>query len=194
MGIVTPVSVVRVYTGTVVQVKTEKREGYNAIRVAFKEVKEGRLNSPLSGVFKKIKISSFRMLREFRLNSIEDYKAGDMIGIEQFNKGAFVDVTGVSKGKGFQGVVKRFNFKGGPKTHGQSNSWRAAGSVGAGADPGKIWKGRKMPGRMGGDTLSVQNLPVISVDKEKNLLLIKGSIPGPRNTIVRISHAVKKGL
>ncbi len=191
-GNVLPVSVVKIYTGTVIQIKTKKKEGYNALRVAFKEVKKEKLTKPLSGIFEKNKTAPHKILKEFRIDNIDDYKIGDKIMVEQFRKGCFVDVTGISKGKGFQGVIKKFNFKGGTKTRGQSNKWRAAGSIGAGADPGKVWKGRKMPGRMGGNGESIQNLKVVEVNKDKNLLMIKGSIPGPRNAFVKISHAVKK--
>lgn len=191
-GRIAPVSVIKVYNGTIIQIQTKEKEGYNALKVAFKEIKKERLNKPLLGIFNKNKITPNKILKEFRIDNIDNYKIGDRILINQFGKDCFVDVSGISKGKGFQGVLKRYNFKGGPKTRGQSNKWKTAGSIGAGSDPGKVWKGHKMPGRMGGEAKTVQNLKVMYIDKDKNLLLIRGSIPGPRNIVVRIKPAVKK--
>ncbi len=191
-GICMPATVVKVFPGTVLQVKTNESDGYAALKIAFKEVKKDRLNNPLEGVYKKIKINPHKIIREFRVESKGNIQQGDILSIQQFKIGDFVDVQGVSKGKGFQGVVKRHGMKGGKKTHGQSNKWRAPGSIGAGTDPGRVWKGHPMGGRMGHDTKTIQNLIVISINIDKNFLLIKGSVPGPRKSIVRIKPAIKK--
>ncbi len=174
------------------KVKTKEIEVYNSVRVAFKETKKEKLNKPSLGIFNKNKTSPCKLLREFRIGNVDDYKVGDRVLIDQFKKDGYIDITGISKGKGFQGVVKRYNFKGGPKTRGQGNKWRSAGSIGAGTDPGRIWKGRRMPGRMGNITKTIQNLRIVHINKDNNLLLIKGSIPGPRSVIIKIRHAVKK--
>ncbi len=191
MGRVVPVSVVKVYNGTIIQIKTIEKEGYNALKVAFKEEKKEKLNKPLLGIFNKLKITPNKILKEFRTDNIDDCKIGDRILINQFGENSFIDVSGISKGKGFQGVLKKFNYKGGPKTRGQGNKWKTAGSIGAGSDPGKVWKGHNMPGRMGGEAKTIQSLKVMHIDKDKNLLLIKGSIPGPRNIIVQNKHSIK---
>lgn len=190
-GNLSPATVIKIYNGTIVQLKTSDKDGYDAIKVAFKEEKPERINKPLSGIFSKTKINPHRMLREFRVESVEGLQVGNVLSLKQFTPGDFVDVKGTSKGKGFQGVVKKFNFQGSPKTRG-SGTWRSAGSIGAGTDPGRVWKGHPMPGRMGFETKTIQNLRIININPEKGLLLIKGSVPGPRNSIIRILPAVKK--
>lgn len=192
-GTLIPVTVIKVYPQVVIQIKTKEKEGYNAIKVGFKETKKDALNKPSAGVFIKNKLAPYKFSRELTCDSADNFNIGDMLSAGQFQNGDFVDVQGISKGKGFQGVVKKYGFKGGPKTRGQGNSWRSAGSIGAGTDPGRVWKGHPMPGRMGYDTKTIQNLKIENVNNNKQLLLIKGSIPGPRNSIVKIMPAVKKG-
>ncbi len=191
-GTLIPVTVIKVYPQVVIQIKTKEKEGYNAIKVAFKEAKKDALNKPSAGVFIKNKLAPYKFSRELKYDSADNFNIGDMLSAGQFQNGDFVDAQGISKGKGFQGVVKKYGFKGGPKTRGQGNSWRSAGSIGAGTDPGRVWKGHPMPGRMGYDTKTIQNLKIINVNNDKQLLLIKGSIPGPRNCIIKIKPAVKK--
>ncbi|MDD5066533.1 MAG: 50S ribosomal protein L3 [bacterium] len=187
-----PVTVIQAYEGTIIQVKTNEKDGYQAIRVAFHEVAAKKLNKPEEGVFKKLKLKPHKIVKEFRLDKIETFKIGDKIMLTQFSEGDIIDVIGVSKGKGFQGVVKRYGFKGGPKTRGQSDRWRAPGAAGSGTSPGHVWKGKKMPGRMGSDRITIQRLRIAGVDKEKGLILIKGAVPGRKNSILVIKESVKK--
>ena len=191
-GNVIPVTVIQAGPCVVVDIKTVERDGYNAIKLAYKEVEKTKLNRPKLGLFSKNNLKPHKYLREFKIDNPDDFKIGDILSVEQFGPNDFVDVTGITKGKGFQGVVKRWNFKGGPKTRGQSNKWRAPGSIGGATFPARVWKGKKMPGRMGYKRKTVQNLKVVSVEKEKNIILIKGSIPGHNKSIVVIKKAVKK--
>ncbi len=170
---------------TVVQVKTEAKEGYNAAQLGFGEAK--RLKSPQRGHLKEL--GNFRYLREFRLADSGDIKVGDKVDVSLFKPGDLVDISGVSKGKGFAGVVKRHGFAGGPKTHGQSDRHRAPGSIGAGSSPGRVLKGPRMPGRMGNIRLTVRKLEVIQADADKNLLLVKGAVPGARNGLLLIGKS-----
>jgi large subunit ribosomal protein L3 len=173
--------------------KTVEKDGYNAIQIGFGETSEKRLGKPRAGHLKKAEVSPVRHLREFRVSDLEGYEAGQKIDVSAFEVGDHVDVTGVSKGKGFAGVVKRHGFRGGPKTHGQSDRWRAPGSVGAGSTPGRILKGMRMAGRMGNERVTVMNVQVVLVDADKNLLAVKGSVPGPKNGLVTVREAVKAG-
>ena len=166
----------------VVQVRTEDKEGYNAVQLGFGEAR--RLNSPERGHVGEL--GKFRHLREFRVEDTEDVQVGDRADAGLFQAGDVVDVIGISKSKGFAGVVKRHHFRGGPKTHGQSDRHRAPGSVGAGTSPGRVWKGTRMAGRMGGDRVTARNLEVCRADPERNLLLVKGAVPGPRNGLLLI--------
>ena len=191
-GNVVPVTVIKAGPCPIVQIKTEKKDGYNALRIAYKEVKETKLNRPELGTFKKVNISPHKIIREIRLEKIDGYKVGDVLNVEIFKEGGYVDITGITKGKGFQGVVKRWGFTGGPKTRGQSDRHRAPGAIGMCADPSRVWKNKRMPGRMGFEKKTVQNLKVIKIDKEKNLVIVKGSVPGTKNSIVIIKQAVKK--
>lgn len=192
-GNVIPVSVIKAGPCPIIQIKNLQNDGYNALKVAFKECKENRLNKPLLGIFKKVNIVPHRIMREIRIETVENYKIGDTLTVDIFKEGDFVDVSGITKAKGFQGAVKRWGFAGGPKTRGQSDRHRAVGSIGSNTFPGRVWKNKRMPGRMGGKRVTMQNLEVIKVDKPRNLLIIKGSIPGPKGAIVLIKKAVKKG-
>lgn len=169
----------------VVQRKTEKTDGYNAVQIGFQEIKDKLVNKPLKGHFKKAGVVPKRILREFR-DFEKEVKVGDTITVEIFNVNDSIKVSGYSKGKGFAGVVKRYNFRGGPKTHGQSNRLRTPGSIGQSSDPKRVFKGMHMAGRMGNAKITVRNLRILKIDTEKNLLLIKGSVPGSRNSIIEI--------
>jgi len=171
----------------VVQIKTEEKEGYNAAQLGFGEAK--KLKSAQKGHLKEA--GEYRYLREFRLDDTRDIKAGDSIDVSLFAAGDLVDITGVSKGKGFAGAVKRYGFHGGPKTHGQSDRHRAVGSVGAGSSPGRVLKGKKLPGHMGSERVTARHLEVVQVDSEKNLLLVRGAVPGANNGILLIRKSGK---
>ncbi len=191
-GSVTPVTLIETGPCYVTQRKTIENDGYNAIQIGFEEVAENRLNKPEAGHLKKANAPSVKHLREFRVSNPDDYEDGQKIEASIFEVGDFVDIVGVSKGKGFAGGVKRHHFRGGPKTHGQSDHWRAPGSVGAGSSPGRVFKGTRMAGQMGNQQVTVQNLKVAIVDADKNLLGVKGSVPGGKNGLVVIREAVKK--
>ncbi len=166
----------------VTQIKTTAKEGYNAAQLGFGEAK--RLNSPQRGHLKGL--GQFRYLREFRVVDTEAIKVGDRVDVGLFKEGDLVDITGVSKGKGFAGVVKRHHFAGGPKTHGQSDRHRAPGSIGATTSPGRVLKGMRMAGHMGNSRVTVRHLEVYKADPERNLLLVKGAVPGARNGLLLI--------
>lgn len=191
-GTVIPVTLIEAGPCYVTQRKTVEKDGYNAIQLGFGEVPEKRLNKPSAGHLKKSNSPSLKYLREFRVADPEEYTDGQQIDVSIFEVGDRVDVVGTSKGKGFAGVVKRHGFRGGPKTHGQSDRWRASGSVGAGSTPGRVLKGIRMAGRMGNERVTVQNVKVALVDADKNLLAIKGAVPGAKNGLVVVSEAVKK--
>jgi len=173
---------------TVIQVKTAAKEGYDAVQLGFGEAK--RLKSPQRGHLKGL--GQFRYLREFRVEDIEAVKIGDRVDVSLFEEGDMVDVTGVSKGKGFAGVVKRHGFAGGPKTHGQSDRHRAAGSIGATTSPGRVLKGRRMAGHMGSRRVTVRHLQVFEADPARNLLLVKGAVPGAKNELLLIRKSVRE--
>jgi large subunit ribosomal protein L3 len=166
----------------VTQLKTDDKEGYKAAQLGFGETK--KLNSPQKGHLKKL--GKFRYLREFRVADTEGVKVGDKIDVGLFKEGDLVDITGVTKGKGFAGVVKRYGFAGGPKTHGQSDRHRAPGSIGATTSPGRVLKGKRMAGHMGSERVTVSHLKVYKADPERNLLLVKGAVPGARNGLLLI--------
>ncbi len=180
-----PATLIEAGPCTVVQIKTEKRDGYNAVQLGFIEKKEKRLNKPQLGHFKRINIAPQRILREFRDFDAE-VKEGDQIRVDVFSVGDEVKISGLSKGRGFAGVVKRHNFGGGPKSHGQSDRLRAPGSIGQSAYPKRVFKGMKMGGRMGNERNSIRNLKVLKVVPDRNLILVKGGVPGARNSIVEI--------
>ena len=190
-GTVIPVTLIEAGPCFVTQKKTVEADGYNAIQVGFGDVPEKRLTQPINGHLKRAGVSPVKYLREFRVDDPGAYEEGQQIDVSVFNVGDKVDVTGTSKGKGFAGVVKRHHFRGGPKTHGQSDRWRAPGSVGAGSTPGRIFKGVRMAGRMGNQRVTVQNLRIALVDPDKNLLGIRGAVPGGKHGLVIISEAVK---
>ncbi len=183
-----PVTVIEAGPCYVTAVRTREKNGYEALQLAFEEVKEKSLNKPQLGVFKKLELKPHRYLKEFRdFEDIENYKPGDEIRVDIFKVGDRVKVTGKSKGKGFQGVVKRHGFGGGPRTHGQSDRWRAPGSIGQASFPSRVFKGLRMAGRMGNDRVTVRNLEVVKVDPENNILMVKGAVPGARNGLVYIT-------
>jgi large subunit ribosomal protein L3 len=187
-GMVTPVTVVEAGPCPVVQVKTTEKEGYAAVQVGFDEVKESRVNSPLAGHFKKAKIKPQRILREMRVDENSGYNVGDSIDVKAFEGMKKVHVTGTSKGRGFAGTTKRHGFKIGRRSHGNT-SQREPGSVGNCATPSRIFKGKRMPGRMGGITRTARNLELVRIDVENNLLFIKGAVPGANNGIVIVRTA-----
>ena len=181
-GRVVPVTVVQSGDLTVTQVKTEEKDKYVAVQVGFGSKSAKNINKPQREALKDL--GNFAVLKEFRLKE-NTYQTGDKIELSAFEVGDKVQVSGISKGKGFQGVVKRWNFAGGPKSHGQKHSLRAPGSIGS-TGPQRVFKGKKMAGRMGSDRITVKNLEVVGVDKEKNLLLIKGALPGRPGTLLEI--------
>lgn len=169
----------------VVQIKTDENDGYNAVQLGYAEQKETRVTKPVLGHFRRANVKPYRILKEFR-DMEGEYKEGDQINIEIFAPGERVNIAGLSKGRGFAGVVKRHGFRGGPKTHGQSNRHRAPGSIGQSAYPKRVFKGVKMAGRMGHKRTTIRNLEVVKVFPDRNLILIKGGVPGARNSIVEI--------
>jgi large subunit ribosomal protein L3 len=180
-----PVTVIEAGPCFVAQVKTKKTDGYDAIQLAFGDLKAGRANKPAEGHFAKAKIDPKRHLHEARVEGDQVYKRGQKITVEVFDVGTRVDVSGTSKGKGFAGVMKRHNFKGGPGGHG-SHFHRAPGSIGMCATPSRVLKGIGLPGHMGDETVTVKKLEVIKVDKEQNLLVVKGAVPGGKNGLLVI--------
>lgn len=190
-GIAIPVTVVEAGPCPIVQIKTEKREGYNAVQLGFGDLNEKRVNRPRRGHFRKANTTPHRYLKEFRVNSTEGLSVGSVVDAGIFSAGDAVDVTGISKGRGFTGVVKRWGFAGGRKSHGGEQDLRRPGSIGAGSDPSRVFKGKRMPGRHGGKRVTVQNLEVIEADSERNLLVIKGAVAGPPNGLLVIRKAVK---
>jgi len=191
-GTVVPVTVIEAGPCTVLQVKTQDRDGYQAVQLGFGARK--RVNEPLKGHFKGL--GAFRYLREFSVNDISQWQVGQKVGTEIFEPGDLVHVSGVSKGRGFAGVVKRHGFRGGPKTHGQSDRHRAPGSIGAGTSPGRVLKGMHMAGHMGNRQVTVRNLEVVESNAGRGVLMVKGSVPGAKNALLRIrlgrKHAVKR--
>ncbi len=169
----------------VIQVKTVAEEGYNAAQLGFGQAK--RLKSPEKGHLKEL--GQFKYLREFRVSDTKDIKPGERVDVSLFKAGDLVDITGVSKGKGFAGVVKRHHFAGGPKTHGQSDRHRAPGSIGATTSPGRVLKGKRMAGHMGSERVTVRHLEVFEADPDRNLLLVRGAVPGARNGLLLIKKS-----
>ncbi|MTI70814.1 MAG: 50S ribosomal protein L3 [Firmicutes bacterium] len=190
-GTVIPVTVVKAGPTSVVQKKVEEKEGYNAIQIGFEDVKESKLNKPMKGHYEKAGIDYKKYVREFIVENADDYEIGQEIKADVFEEGEKVDVTGVSKGKGFQGNIKRHNQSRGPETHG-SHYHRRVGSMGASASPSRVFKGKNLPGHMGHEKVTVQNLEVAKIDVDKNLLLIKGAVPGPKGGLLTIKETVRK--
>ncbi len=191
-GELIPVTVVRAGPCFVIQKKKVSKEGYNAVQVGFKNAKEKKLKKPLKGHFEKTKIPPLKFLREFRIENPNECEIGQEIKANIFKIGDFVDVGGISKGKGFQGVMKRHGFHGGPASHGQSDRKRAPGSIGGSSYPSRVFKGMKMAGRMGGEKKTIKNLEVIEVKEDENIILLKGSIPGAKKFLVVIKKS-KRG-
>ncbi|HEY5718530.1 MAG TPA: 50S ribosomal protein L3 [Motiliproteus sp.] len=190
-GVSVPVTVIEVEPNRVTQVKSTETDGYNAMQVTVGAKKSSRVNKPEAGHFAKAGVEAGRGLWEFRLADGEEVQVGDSLTVERFAAGQKVDVTGQSKGKGFQGVIKRWNFSMQDATHGNSLSHRAPGSIGQCQTPGRVWKGKKMSGHMGDERVTVQTLEVVRVDVERNLLLIKGAVPGAPGSDVVVKPAVK---
>lgn len=189
-GRMVPVTVIEAGPCTVVQKKTMENDGYEAVQLGFGEMKESRTTKPQKGHFEKAGVSVKRVLKEFRLSDSSSYNVGDEIKVDIFAEGEAVDVTGTSKGKGFAGVIKRFGNHRGPMSHG-SKYHRRVGSMGACSTPSRVMKGKKLPGHMGVDRVTVLNLDVVKVDTERNLLLVKGAVPGARGGIVSVRNTVK---
>ncbi len=189
-GSAVPVTVIKAGPCYVTQVRTVDQDGYSAVQLGFEETKTQRLSGGELGHLKKNELPPLRILREFRTN--EELEEGQTLTVDVFEEGERVDIVGKSKGRGFAGVVKRWGFSGGPKTHGQSDRHRAPGSIGAGSTPGRVFKGKKMPGRMGNDTVTSQNLLISRIDPENNIIAVRGSVPGPKNGLVIIKEARKQ--
>ena len=191
-GSVIPVSVIEAGPCPVVQVKNEESDGYNAVQIAFEEVRQSRSNLPKMGHFRKAGLPPYRHVQEFRVDDPSAFEPGQLIDVSIFKDVETIDVTGKSKGKGFQGVVKRYGFGGGKASHGVNKVHRGGGSIGMAAWPSRVLKGTKMPGRMGNANNHVKNLKVVEVDTENNLLLVRGAVPGSRNTILRLTTTSTK--
>ena len=189
-GNVIPVTVIETAGNIVAQVKTVETDGYNAIQLGFGDVKAKHINKPEMGHFAKSKLDPKKHLREFRLDDISSFKVGDEVKADIFAAGEKVDIQGTSKGKGFQGVIKRHGQSRGPMGHG-SMYHRRPGSMGPTSTPGRVFKGKKLPGHMGHVTVTIQNLDVVAVDMDKNVILVKGSVPGAKGAILKIKSAVK---
>ena len=189
------VTAIQLGPNTVTQLRTEERDGYRAVQIGTRGNSK-RLNRPARGHLRAsaAEDQTLTLLREFPADNLDDHELGQVISVEQFEAGSYVNVRGTSKGRGFAGGVKRWGFHGGPKTHGQSDRHRAPGSVGAGTTPGKVWKGQKMAGHMGARTVSVLNLLVVATDPSRDLLFVEGSVPGPPNGIVQVTPGRKAPL
>ena len=189
-GAVIPVTVLEAGPCTVVQVKNEETDGYKAVQLGFGDVKEKHITKPYKGHFNKAKLAPKKHIREFRLENVEDYKVGSEVKADIFQAEDIVDIQGISKGKGFQGVIKRHGQSRGPMGHG-SMYHRRPGSMGSTSTPGRVFKGKKLPGHMGVETVTIQNLVIVRVDTDKNAILVKGSVPGNKGSILKISDSVK---
>ncbi|MFR3920197.1 MAG: 50S ribosomal protein L3 [Clostridia bacterium] len=189
-GKVIPVTAIEAGPCVVAQVKNVETDGYEAIQLGFGEVKESKVNRPIKGHFAKSKLTPKKHLREFRADSVEGVKVGDELKADTFAAGDKVDIQGISKGKGFQGVIKRHGQSRGPMGHG-SMYHRRPGSMGPTSTPGRVFKGKKLPGHMGRNTITIQNLEVVKVDLDKNVILVKGSVPGANGSILKIKSSIK---
>ena len=189
-GALIPVTVLQAGPCVVTQVKTVDNDGYSAVQVGFSDKREKLVNKPLKGHFDKAGVSCKRYLKEFKFEDAESYALGQEIKADIFAAGDKIDATAISKGKGFQGAIKRHGQSRGPMAHG-SKYHRHAGSNGAASDPSKVFKGKKMPGQMGNKKVTIQNLEIVQVDAENNLLLVKGAVPGPKKSLVTIKETVK---
>ena len=189
-GKVIPVTVIEAGPCVVAQVKTVETDGYNAIQLGFGDVKEHKVTKPVKGHYAKVNITPKKHLREFRLDSVEGITVGTELKVDTFEAGEKLDIQGTSKGKGFQGVIKRHGQSRGPMGHG-SMYHRRPGSMGSTSTPGRVFKGKKLPGHMGAQTVTVQNLEVVKVDLDKNVILVKGSVPGANGAILKLKTSVK---
>jgi len=185
-----PVTVIEAGPCTITQIKTMEKDGYKALQLGFGDIKEKKVNKPLRGHFLKKKLSPLRFLKEFNVEDIEPYKIGQIIKVDTFEVGEKVDIIGTSKGKGFAGAMKRWNFAGGPNTHG--SMFKRKPASGGSTDAARTFRGKRGPGRMGGDRISAQGLNVIKVYTDRNLILVKGSVPGAKNGLLLIKKSVKK--
>lgn len=191
-GTVTPVTVIQAMPNVVVQKKTVETDGYNAVQVASGDVKLNRVNKPTKGHFEKANVEPKKYLNEFKTDDLDSYEIGKELNVSIFVEGDFVDVVGTSKGKGTQGVVSRHGFGRGRETHG-SKFHRMPGGMGAATYPGKVWKNHRMAGKTGNERVTVQNLRVVRIDEERNLIFVKGSIPGPKRGKITVKETVKQG-
>ena len=190
-GKVIPVTVIEAGPCPVVQVKTVERDGYAAVKLGFDEVNEKELNKPENGLFKKVGVNPQKVLKEFKLDNAQSFAVGSVISCEIFAEGDKIDVSGVSKGHGFTGVIKRWNHHRLKETHGVGPVHREVGSMGANSSPSRVFKGKKMAGQYGHENVTILNLDVVKVDKERNVILVKGAVPGPVKGIVTIRNSVK---
>jgi len=181
-----PVTVIQAGPCPVVQIKSKEKDGYTAVQLGFKETKKKKASQPLIGHFARAKLEPLKYLREFKVQDPGELTLGSEVKVDIFKEGGKVDITGISKGKGFASAFKKHNFSGGPKTHGQKDYYRAVGSLGA-TDAGRVFKGKRMPGHAGNNQVKMKNLEVIRVDVERNLILIKGAVPGAKGTILLIN-------
>ena len=189
-GVLTPVTVLQAGPCFVTQVKTVEKDGYSAVQVGFEEIREKLITKGEKGVFDKAGVKPMRFVRELKLDNAEDYKPGQEIKVDIFSAGDHIDATAVSKGKGFQGTIKRLGQHRGPMKHG-SKFHRHAGSNGTSSDPSRVYKGKGMPGQMGNKRVTIQNLEVVRVDAENNLILVRGAVPGPKKALVTLKESVK---
>ena len=190
-GMSVPVTVLKIEKGRILDIFTKENRGYNAVRIGFGNIKTSKLTKAMKGVFAKKSTEAKKILKEYRVDNVADFKEGNEIGLEVLKDKSFVDVTSKTIGKGFAGVMKRHNFSGLRASHGVSVSHRSHGSTGQRQDPGKVFKGKKMAGHMGAKRVTKQNLKVVEIDEKNKLLIIKGSIPGKRNSIVLIKDSIK---
>ena len=189
-GVLTPVTVLQAGPCAVTQVKTVENDGYSAVQVGFGDIREKLVNKPMKGHFAKAGVENKRFLKEFKFDNAEEYQVGQEIKVDIFEAGDKIDATATSKGKGFQGAIKRHGQSRGPMGHG-SKFHRHAGSNGACSDPSKVFKGKQMPGQMGNVQVTIQNLEIVRVDAENNVILVKGAVPGPKKSMVVLKEAVK---
>lgn len=189
-GVLTPVTVLQADTCVVTQVKTVENDGYSAVQVGYGEIREVLVNKPRKGHFAKAGVSNKRYLKEFKFENAGDYAVGQEIKVDIFAEGDKIDATAKSKGKGFQGAIKRHNQSRGPMAHG-SKFHRHAGSNGSATTPGRVFKGKKMPGHMGAVKVTIQNLEIVRIDVDNNLILVKGAVPGPKKSVVILKQSVK---
>lgn len=187
---VVPVTVLKAGPCYVVQKKTVEKDGYNAVKIGFEEISEERVTKPILGIFKKAGLKPMRVLKEFRVEDVDKYNVGQEITVSIFHEGDKIDITGWSKGRGFAGAMRRWGFRGGPKTHG-AKFHRELGSVGQHTEPARIFKGKKMPGRYGNERITILNSEVVKVDAENHLLAVKGGVPGARGSLVLIRSAIR---